>query len=658
MTTSKIALPFAQSGTKTPIDTTSATGVVNLTQGYTEDYSRELGVDPAAKAVERDKMNWLMNLITTNIIDWQNSAVPQWLGATAYAVNALVRYTPNAGQDERIYRCVSSSSANILPTNTNFWEEMITVTAIKNLIPMLNLGDISTPTDFNLIVNGFWRFSLPGIVTSSPNAPSVSVDAGILECYRWSSGASNYAMQRYEAVDGSEFIRGYNGSSWQAWQKVASRGTTLASYGIVDAWYGKGTDLEGDVAIPNTAIATTGESHVRVSNPGASWQAQGYPVQLPGVLITSGYSSSGTTWSQYQQYMDNSNSMWTRFGSNGTWQAWQKMGVNTDAIIANLLARDNLWTGSNTWSGVANFNRFGGLSYRGLAGSYALTGDFGAGVSANLNNGAIIKSFVVQPNGDNGLFDNNLGRWTLLVASDGTLATSGSTFSINQYKSGVVSAIRFNTNAAGVVPTFQYNNQGAVGQFELYVPNAAGTAYSTTIFYQNGSFSAPLNITAGQDLLAQTGNVYAGTNASLRRDGNVTGPVWGADANVFAYVSNTKRYITNFTGVNDIRLYYFDSHLQMNIDGSYVGAVPNTADLAAKWGKSEWFRPDQSQYSTFYQVGQATCPAGGTWFYFAILGQTTGTCRGILTGTLAGGTTIFASTLGQDQIHGYFQRIF
>ena len=65
-----LPIPFANTGTKTPISQNRNDGVVNLTQGYGDDYSRTLGTDPAAKPVERDFQNWLYNILTENMIEW------------------------------------------------------------------------------------------------------------------------------------------------------------------------------------------------------------------------------------------------------------------------------------------------------------------------------------------------------------------------------------------------------------------------------------------------------------------------------------------------------------------------------------------------------------------------------------------------------------
>lgn len=221
MTTVRVPAPFAQAGTVTPIDLTRTDGVVNFNQGYTDDYSRELGVDPAAKAVERDKLNYMLNLITTNLIDWQQSAFPQWLSANAYAINAFVRYTATAGTTERVYRCIAASSAGVLPTNTTFWEELLTVAQILASVPMPENGVVTVATDFNTLVNGTWEFASNTIANGSPNAPAqlgTSSLAGMLQSKQWTSGANTFIVQQYTDTSGNTFYRGATNGSFTAWR--------------------------------------------------------------------------------------------------------------------------------------------------------------------------------------------------------------------------------------------------------------------------------------------------------------------------------------------------------------------------------------------------------------------------------------------------------
>jgi hypothetical protein len=235
MTTVKIDIPFANVGTKTPIDDTRADGVVNFQQGYTDDYSRELGVDPLAKPVERDKLNYLFNIITTNQIDWIQSAFPQWIQSNAYAVNSFVRYSTNVGTTpEAIYRCVNATVAGSnAPLNNPDWEELLTMAQLKASIPMPENNLISVATDFNTLgtKNATYEVASDAVASSSPNSPSPR--AGMLEAKVWGVGPASFAVERYLDYNGQVYFRGKSGSSaWSSWQTITGLPYTPANQNI------------------------------------------------------------------------------------------------------------------------------------------------------------------------------------------------------------------------------------------------------------------------------------------------------------------------------------------------------------------------------------------------------------------------------------------
>lgn len=93
-------LPFATTGDKTAVpDAVDSNGNVNYSQGYGFDYQRQK-TDPAAKNIERDKMNQVLFDITTAIAELQSQGAPDFItsalnGGTAYsyAQFAIVKYS-------------------------------------------------------------------------------------------------------------------------------------------------------------------------------------------------------------------------------------------------------------------------------------------------------------------------------------------------------------------------------------------------------------------------------------------------------------------------------------------------------------------------------------------------------------------------------------
>lgn len=93
-------LPFAVSGDKTAVpDAVDVSGNVSYTQGYGFDYQRQK-TDPAAKNIERDKMNQVFFDATNAIAELQAQGVPDFItsalnGGTAYSYGqwAVVKWT-------------------------------------------------------------------------------------------------------------------------------------------------------------------------------------------------------------------------------------------------------------------------------------------------------------------------------------------------------------------------------------------------------------------------------------------------------------------------------------------------------------------------------------------------------------------------------------
>lgn len=271
MATTPISIPFARDGTKTAIDATRPDGSISLTQGYTGDYSRQLGVDPAAKAVERDKMNWLLNLLSSNLQDWQISSNPQWLAETQYAPPSVVRYAIGAGV-ESLYRCIATPTPGVIPTNTTFWEEVPTFATIQGIIPMPFRSIVTVATNFNsFVTNGTWVFDSEAVVSASANSPSGAV-AGMLEVRLTGTGANNL-IQRYTGINGGRYTRGRNTTgTWAEWVTeqypvpISNGGTGATNAAAARTNLGLGT-----AAVQN--IGTSGAT-VPLLNAGNTWAAQ------------------------------------------------------------------------------------------------------------------------------------------------------------------------------------------------------------------------------------------------------------------------------------------------------------------------------------------------------------------------------------------------
>lgn len=124
-------LPFATTGDKTAVpDAVDTNGNVSYSQGYGFDYQRQK-TDPAAKNIERDKMNQIFFDVTTAIAELQANGIPDFIttalnGGTAYsyAQYAVVKYSGD------LY--ISLAAANTaLPSDATKWALLPTPARIQ-----------------------------------------------------------------------------------------------------------------------------------------------------------------------------------------------------------------------------------------------------------------------------------------------------------------------------------------------------------------------------------------------------------------------------------------------------------------------------------------------------------------------------------------------
>ena len=173
-------VPFATSGDKTAVpDAVDANGNVSYTQGYSFDYQRQK-TDPAAKNIERDKMNAVFNDITKAIAELQKQGVPDYITSTlnggmaySYSINALVRY------NNVLY--VSLADANTaLPTDTTKWIPLFSAGGSQGLFAKTDSSSVmftktaafavSTSQVVLISVNGSVKTIASGTVVTMPTA--------------------------------------------------------------------------------------------------------------------------------------------------------------------------------------------------------------------------------------------------------------------------------------------------------------------------------------------------------------------------------------------------------------------------------------------------------------------------------------------------------
>ncbi len=111
--------PFATQGDKASIPVEiQPDGSVSYTQGYGYDYERDQVTDPAAKDIEREKMNGIFHDITEAIGEIQRFGFPKWDEAgKPYAIRTIVYHKNKVWQSK-------VENNNIEPVAGNAWAEL------------------------------------------------------------------------------------------------------------------------------------------------------------------------------------------------------------------------------------------------------------------------------------------------------------------------------------------------------------------------------------------------------------------------------------------------------------------------------------------------------------------------------------------------------
>lgn len=100
--TKTFKVPFATQGDRTSIpDEVQADGAVSYAQGYGYDYERDQVSDPAAKDIEREKMNGIFHDITEAVGEVQNYGFPKWAEeGKPYPIRAIVYHKNKVWQSK------------------------------------------------------------------------------------------------------------------------------------------------------------------------------------------------------------------------------------------------------------------------------------------------------------------------------------------------------------------------------------------------------------------------------------------------------------------------------------------------------------------------------------------------------------------------------
>lgn len=259
-----IKVPFASSGDKSSIpQAAQPNGSISMQNGWGIDYEKEVGVDPAAKSVNRQDMNQILNLATSLLNRWQTESFPEWIDSAAnggspypYPAGVVVRY-PNGSDFVLRYSLVSNNTQTPSATAaTSQWSDpSIGLSIAKPLGAGVDLNSIQSL--------GFYSQPNDADAAGGQNYPAPYAGTLIVQ------EAGSLITSQFYIAAGDAWVRSRYNTTWTAWRPVVfgTRNIT-AGNGLTG-----GGNLSQDRAI---ALATPGTLNGTTTNsatPSGHWHA-------------------------------------------------------------------------------------------------------------------------------------------------------------------------------------------------------------------------------------------------------------------------------------------------------------------------------------------------------------------------------------------------
>jgi hypothetical protein len=200
---------------------------VSWDSGYTPNYEIDLeSGDPLARAVERDKMNYLFWILTDNVMQYQQFGFPEWSSAKqgGYARGAVVTRTVSGISQQ--YKSLTANNTSDPNSNATNWTKIFASNEVLSSIDLpfggtlgYSSGYLTTSKDFNSadLRGGTFIFSNHDAAAGSPNCPSQYM--GILKTYKHSANTTTLITQVYLDYEGYTYTRRMFSGAWTSWNK-------------------------------------------------------------------------------------------------------------------------------------------------------------------------------------------------------------------------------------------------------------------------------------------------------------------------------------------------------------------------------------------------------------------------------------------------------
>ena len=264
-----IDVVFAHSGDKTAVpDAIQGDGSVSFEQGYGIDYSTP--VASGGINIERDKMNYLLNVLFAAVQQYQFHGTPDYyaaIGAGAgYAKYAEVLY----GSPAKKYQSLIDANAD-LPTNTASWFE---VPLGGNL--GFSTGDLK-PT-LKATADTGWVMMNDGTIgnASSSATTRANADTQALFTLLWNNVSNTYAP--VSGGRGASAIADFNANKTIGLTKVLGRALAVAGTGSGLSARTLGQTFGEEAHTPTLAEMFPHTHVATVTDPGHTHQASSFAV--------------------------------------------------------------------------------------------------------------------------------------------------------------------------------------------------------------------------------------------------------------------------------------------------------------------------------------------------------------------------------------------
>lgn len=233
-----ITSAFARIGDTRNPPQTDPTGAVNWDNGYTPNYEIDLASgDPLAKAVERDVMNYLFNVLTDNTRQYQKLGFPEWYSSMpgGYQAGAFVAVENGVGYD--IYRSLANNNTSN-PVGNSTWDVVWTSAQLRNIIPMplggqnyITGGILSAGADVKTLTDG--TYIVPSDTVAGQISNMAVPKAGVLEIKKYTSAGVPATMVRYYSTDNQSYWACFGSTSPGTWNRVISLSEIGNTVGLI-----------------------------------------------------------------------------------------------------------------------------------------------------------------------------------------------------------------------------------------------------------------------------------------------------------------------------------------------------------------------------------------------------------------------------------------